>query len=299
MALTVAIVTRNRAADALETLSAVAPQLSPGDDLVVVDDGSDDGSADAVSTWIRQRLPEARFVGMPYRGVSEARNAALAEAGHEVVCFLDDDATPCEGWVARLRDSWHTAEAHVAVAGGPIRGGWESRPPWLRDELLYVVSVLDHGREARELSPGNHCWAANMSVRRAHVEAVGGFDPAWGYAPGRIGGRGEEDELQHRLTRAGYGILWVPDAAVVHRLSADRLTPAYFRRFMAEQDIRIRDSGQLRRREALYRTLRTGARYVVRRVQRNDADAAVASIFFAGYSAAAFSRRRSESGCEP
>ena len=181
-----------------------------------------------------------------------------------------------------------------------IHGGWEERPAWLIDELLYVVSVLNHGPEVRQLSQGNHCWGANLSVRKSLVREVGGFDPAWGYAPGRVGGRGDEDELQHRLTREGYGVLWVPDAAVVHRLSAGRLTLAYFRRFMADQDIRIRDSGQLRRREALYRTLRAGTRYLLRRIQGDEVDAAIASIFLAGYQTAArVSRRRSDSRGDP
>lgn len=296
MLLTVAIVTRNRALQVIESLRAVALQLAPGDDLLVVDDGSDDGSTAAVSEWIGEHLPAARFVATAYRGVSEARNTALAEARSGTVCFIDDDATPCDGWLAALRNAWRSASPRVAVIGGPIRPGWQSRPPWLIDELLYVVSVLDHGPTARQLSLGNHCWAANMSVRRATVLQAGGFDPAWGYAPGRIGGRGEEDELQRRLTHAGYAVFWVPRAAVVHRLSPERLTIDYFRRFMADQDIRIRDSGQLSRREALYRTLRTGARYVLSRVRRDSVDATVASIFFAGYSTAAFSLRCSDPG---
>ena len=190
--LTVAIVTRNRAQHVIESLRAVSPQLSPGDDLLVVDDGSDDGSAIAVSVWIREHLPEARFVATAYRGVSAARNTALAEARSATVCFIDDDATACEDWLAELRSAWLSASPRIAVIGGPIRPDWQSRPPWLVDELLYVVSVLDHGTSARQLTPGTVCYAANMSVRRSTVLEVGGFDSAWGYAPGRIGGRGSD-----------------------------------------------------------------------------------------------------------
>ena len=87
MLLTVAIVTRNRAVQVIESLRAVAPQLAPHDDLLVVDDGSDDGSTTALSEWIGEHLPAARLVATAYRGVSEARNTALAEARGGTVCF--------------------------------------------------------------------------------------------------------------------------------------------------------------------------------------------------------------------
>jgi len=180
------------------------------------------------------------------------------------------------------------------VVGGPIRPGWTTRPEWLVDELLYVVSILDHGPPARRLDSGNHCWGANMSVRRSAVRAVGGFDFAWGPAPGRVGARGEEDELQARLAARGYGVLWKPEAVVVHRVAQNRLTVESFRRFMKEQNVWIRTQGSLSRGEAFYRTLRTAARYLLARMHGDVVEATVASIFLAGYSAAAFSRRLSE-----
>jgi glycosyltransferase involved in cell wall biosynthesis len=291
--LTVAIPTRNRARDVIETLSAVAPQLAHGDELVVVDDGSDNGSAFIVSDWINRHLPLARFVATPFGGLSAARNAALATARNRAVCFIDDDATPCEGWIATLRDAWSTASSDIAVIGGPIRPGWETRPPWLQDELLYVVSVLDHGPPFRELAKGEHAWGANISVLRSGVLEVGGFDPAWGPGPGR-GGRGEEDELQTRITDAGYRILWAPGAAVVHRLSPERLTVEAFRSFMANQAVRVREAGGLTRRRASCHATRTGARYALARARRDSVDATIASIYFAGWFSAAFSRRRAQ-----
>ena len=133
-----------------------------------------------------------------------------------------------------------------------------------------------------------------MSLRRSAVRGVGGFDPSWGAAPGRIGGRADEDELQLRLATNGYGVLWLPEAAVVHRVTQERLTVDSFRQFMREQSIRTRDQGTLSRGEALYRTFRTGVRYALANMRGDAVDATVASIFLAGYSAAAFSRRLSE-----
>ncbi len=98
------------------------------------------------------------------RGPAAARNAGWRAATSEWVAFLDDDVVPPPGWAAALRADLAGTGPRVVASQGrvrvPIPGG--RRPTdWERN-----VAGLEHAR-----------WAtADMAVRRAALEAVGGFD---------------------------------------------------------------------------------------------------------------------------
>jgi glycosyltransferase involved in cell wall biosynthesis len=230
--LTVAVPTRDRQAQALEAVEAIAPQLEPEDELIVVDNGSEDGTAEALTAFFADRLRAGRVAVEPEGGISVARNRALAEARREVVCFVDDDVRVEAGWLAALRRSWAGSGPKVACIGGPMRPDWGApRPPWLADYLLYVISILDLGRERRRLdqTPGRgYVWGGNLSVRVAAAREAGGFDPERGIRPEAPSDRGEEEELQRRLVRAGHEVWYEPEAVTCHLIPAERLTENFF-----------------------------------------------------------------------
>ncbi len=232
-ALAVALVTRDRREAVVRALDSVLPQLEPGDDLLVVDNASTDGTAEAVREWLARRRPAGRLVLEPVGGVSAARTAALADAGAGILCYLDDDETAEPGWLAGLRAAWAAAGPRVGCIGGPMRPTWGApRPPWLVDHLLDVVSVLDLGGPRRRLDQtprSGFVWGGNMSLRVAAAREVGGFRPDLGVSPGAPWIRGEDEELQERLVRAGWETWWDPGAAVLHWLEPERLTAAAFR----------------------------------------------------------------------
>src|SRR4051794_18197576 len=127
MRLTVATTTRDRREDVLRALASIAPQLESDDELIVVDNGSEDGTEAAVRSWIETSCPGARLIVEPDGGTSHARNIVVAAAGAEVVCFIDDDATVDPGWLAALRGAWERASPQTAGIGGPIRPVWGDR----------------------------------------------------------------------------------------------------------------------------------------------------------------------------
>lgn len=264
MRLTVATTTRDRRESVLRALASVAPQLGPDDELIVVDNGSVDGTEGAVRSWIQAHCADARLIVEPYGGTSQARNTAISAAGGPIICFLDDDASADPGWLATLRAAWETASPQTAAIGGPIRPDWNDgeRPPWLRDHLLWIVAALDLGPERHRLCR-DRIWGANMSLRLDALQAVGGFDLAFGPRPGFQFGRDEEEELQHRLQAGGFEIWWEPEATVQHHLPAARLEPAYFRSFMRSQAHRHATAGNITVGRAVYRSARTALRYLL------------------------------------
>lgn len=79
----------NRRASALAAIASVAEQSHQHWELLIVDDGSTDGTAAAIQPLLRDS--RIRLIRQEHRGVSAARNAALAKARGEVVFYLDSD----------------------------------------------------------------------------------------------------------------------------------------------------------------------------------------------------------------
>jgi glycosyltransferase involved in cell wall biosynthesis len=250
---TVAVPTRDRQERLLGALEAIASELGPEDELLVVDNGSTDGTAAAAEAFLAN-VPAGRLVSEPEGGLSVARNRALDEARHAVVCFVDDDVRVQPGWLTALRGAWTESAAQVACIGGPLLPDWQApRPAWLADYLLYVISVLDLGGERRRLDPAprvGYVWGGNFSVRVESALAVGGFDPDRGVRPADPSDRGEEEELQRRFARAGHETWYEPAAAAVHLVPPERLTEEYFANAFRARGRAEAQAGKGRRRGA-------------------------------------------------
>ena len=83
-----------------ETLHSLVSQGDPDLEVIVVDDGSTDGTAD----WIRAHHPEVRLIVTENRGVSHARNTGTAHATGEFIQYLDADDLLAPGKIARQLD---------------------------------------------------------------------------------------------------------------------------------------------------------------------------------------------------
>jgi glycosyltransferase involved in cell wall biosynthesis len=292
--LTVAVPTRDRQERLLRALEAVASEVGPEDELLVVDNGSSDGTGAAAEAFLAATVSSGRVVTEQAGGVSSARNAALREARRPVVCFVDDDVRVQPGWLEALRRAWAESGEKVACIGGPLRPDWEARRPrWLADYLLYVVSVLDLGgaRRALDQTPRvGYAWGGNMSIRVEPVLAVGGFDPERGARPADPRDRGEEEELQRRLAGAGFETWYEPAAVAFHLVPPERLTEEYFAdAFRARGRSEARSGAS--RLGALATLGRGAARYTVLRA-KGDAMAPTAR-FLCAYAAARLASRRS------
>jgi hypothetical protein len=164
-------------------------------------------------------------------GLSGARNTGLAAASQPVTVFLDDDAEARPGWLESLIRPYSAAEA--VATGGSVHPRWPNaglRPRWLPPEFDWVVGCSYRGLPDT-VSVVRNPIGANMSLRTALALEVGGFDDT----VGRVGTnpRGcEETELSIRLTasRPGSAVFYVPDAAVDHHVTEERIQLGYFLR---------------------------------------------------------------------
>jgi glycosyltransferase involved in cell wall biosynthesis len=234
-ALTVAICTRNRRAWLLRALASVAQQRAPlAWDVLVVENASEDDTREAVSALADDFPVPIALASEPVRGVSAARNRALAVARGRAVLYLDDDETCRAGWVEAHARA--LADPGVIATGGRIlpvlpNGLPEHWRSFFERDLGGPTGRYDFGPEPAECGPGGPAlpFAGNLGIARAAALAAGGFRTDLGDRAQMI--PGEETELLRRMQRGPGRILYLPDAVIDHHLDAERLSPAAYRRW--------------------------------------------------------------------
>ncbi len=291
---TIAVCTRNRAPLLERCLASLGTQVAEADEIevLVVDNGSTDDTPDLLRDW-KCDGDHRRAVSDPWVGLAHARNTALESSDREVVIFVDDDALTPPVW-ARGHLAAYEADARVGAAGGPVGLTWPAgRPGWISDELTQWFSALDLGDQAGPYPNVHGPYGTNMSVRRAAALAVGGFDPRFGRR-GRSLLSSEERDLSRRLAAAGWAIHYVPDAAVVQQVLAERLTRRWlFRRGWAQGvsnarfDIVDGSPPRRRRLEQALAELRTSTQMLARRPEDGTDELAELVLVLAHAGAAA------------
>jgi glycosyltransferase involved in cell wall biosynthesis len=192
-----------RALLALEREITRDPALAGGLDVLVVLDGSGDGSRTMLAR-LDGTVPRT-VVWQPRAGPAGARQRALDAAQGELVWFLDDDMEVAPGTLARHRASHETAPApHVLV--GACLFPRRARIVAMNREWAEHASL---SRTRRVTEPALFS-VANTSAPASLLRDAGGFDA-------RLRGWGGEDyDLGARLLAGGAEVRYDPDAVAWH-----------------------------------------------------------------------------------
>lgn len=213
MPISAIVVTLNEGTQLLSTVKHFERSLPSGSEIIVVDDGSTDGSVDAVAG--RDRLTVMRTDSV---GVARARNAGGAVARHDVLVFADAHiAMGPECWpplldavadpaVGAVNPAFSDMSIPGEIGYGMYFGGWDLNAIWLhyRPSEVAAVPLL--------------AWGCAM-MRRELFVATGGFDEGmlrWGSI---------DNEMSVRLWREGFELRLVPSVTVAHLFRKERPYP--------------------------------------------------------------------------
>ncbi|HEV8265528.1 MAG TPA: glycosyltransferase [Gemmatimonadales bacterium] len=195
--ISVVVCTYNGARTLRDCLEGLRRLAYPPCEVIVVDDGSTDGTPAIAREY------ECRLIRTANRGLANARNTGLAAAQGEIVAYIDDDAYPDPDWLTYLAATF-LSTSHVGVGGPNVA------PPgdgWIAECVARApggpVHVLLNDRDAEHI-PG-----CNMAFRKTCLEAIGGFDPQFHAA-------GDDVDVCWRLQERGWTLGFQPAALVWH-----------------------------------------------------------------------------------
>jgi GT2 family glycosyltransferase len=217
--------------DGAQSLPALLGSLAAQDlpdsryEVIVIDNGSRDGSADVAAAH------GARVVSEPQPNRSRARNAGARAAQADALAFIDADCVATPGWLSALL----ACRGRAPLVAGPVQIETNSPPNAI--ERFESAWRFDQEKGVKQ------GWAAtaNLLAERSAFEAIGGFDTEYPHI-------GEDVDFCIRAGRAGYALAYCSEAVVLHDAEHELgpvLRRAFFHGFSAAQVLRRLGVGQV------------------------------------------------------
>ncbi len=208
---------------------------NPASEIVVVDNGSSDGSA----AFLRERFPEVRLVALERNlGFGEGSNAGVRAARNGVVVLLNTDMRVEPDFLAPLlagfrNESVFAVSCQISFAD-PSRRREETglTQGWWSDGGLRLGHRVDDG--VQELYPCFYGGGGSCAFDRNKFLELGGFDPL--LAPFYL----EDADLGFRAWKRGWQVLYQPRSRVIHEhrgtigkhFTAQRIAAVYQKNFV-------------------------------------------------------------------
>lgn len=187
-----------------------------GYELIVVNDGSDDGTKE----YLDSLLPNARIkiIHQSHAGRAATRNAGIKLATGSFIAFTDDDCTVPKNWLNQFYLAFQSSQ--IDIIGGRVQNAFLQNiySAVSQETTNYFVQVIN-----QENAGSGFLTSNNIAYRKATLQTAGGFDVRF-----RCAG-GEERALNLKIISKGGRSLFAPDIVVRHHQT---LT---FRTFIRQQ----------------------------------------------------------------
>jgi len=196
-------------------LPAATTQSAITTEVIVVDNGSTDGTRDL----LRDQFPMVRTLALPEnRGFAAGSNAGAREARGEFIAFLNNDAIPDRAWLRALRDGIDVPSRFLLATSRIVYVHDASVVDSAGDGLFRAGGAFKHHHGAPAHAAGIPREVFGVSgaaclVSKAVFEELDGFDEDFFASH-------EDVDLSYRARLRGYRCRYVPDAVVRHHGSA-------------------------------------------------------------------------------
>ncbi|MHC4901171.1 MAG: glycosyltransferase [Planctomycetota bacterium] len=180
-----------------ESLEGLTRLEYPEYEIIVVNDGSTDETAEIAGSF------DVRLINLANGGLSNARNVGMQAATGELVAYIDDDAYPDPHWLTHVAHTFMNTD-HAGV-GGP------NLPPADDGQIAECIANAPGGPSHVLVSDSDveHIPGCNMCFRRNALLSIGGFDAQFRIA-------GDDVDLCWRLQEQGMTLGFNPAAVVWH-----------------------------------------------------------------------------------
>ena len=195
--ISVVVCSYNGAATIEETLIALRKLTYQEYEIIVVDDGSTDATADIARKY------GVSLIQSENEGLSNARNLGMAAATGEIIAYIDDDAYPDADWLKFLAASFMNSD-HAGIGGPNIAPSVDGL---IGEGIAHAPGGPVHVLLSDEIA--EHIPGCNMAFRSERLRAIGGFDPRFRVA-------GDDVDICWRLQERGWTLGFSPSVVVWH-----------------------------------------------------------------------------------
>ena len=211
----------NSAADVAEVLAELDRQSYHDREIILVDDGSTDGTR-KVATDLTSGRSDVTVVETNHGGASHARNVGVGKARGEIVFFAESDCVYDPMYLQRAVDSLDSdpKAGAVCLTGAPLITRSTLATQCIDIENKVQHQLLNQGK----LKPF-YAWVYRKEV----LMELGGFDEKLF--------QGEDKDLFSRVKKAGYTVAWVPGVNWWHR--RDQTTPQLAKKWFTRGRTRV------------------------------------------------------------
>ena len=193
----VVIPTYNRKAALKECIDSLITQSYPEYEIIIVDDGSTDGTTRLLGEYSRNN-PMVKYFHQENRGPGAARNLGIKNSKGDIICFTDDDCIADKDLIKNLVEVY--TDKNVGGVGGKV------------SDYKIKTIIERYSRDRNLLNQEiffNPVITANISYTREAMQKVGYFDESFIFS--------EDVDLSIRVRLKGFEIKYTPQAIIYHK----------------------------------------------------------------------------------
>jgi GT2 family glycosyltransferase len=189
-------------------LEALAAQTVKPCEIIMVDNGSTDASADIADKFVEKEPEIFKYVLENRRGPSIARNSGAKQSQGDIISFTDSDCIPDKNWLRNILIGFN--DSQIGSVAGKIKS-YRTKNLYDKFHAVFTLKGFTESYTLSEFSLVRGGFpTANLSVRRDAFNKIGGFDETLKISA-------EDYDLCARIYQIGCSIKYLPDVIVYHQ----------------------------------------------------------------------------------